>query len=96
MTEKIQTLHPDPDKAGVNIDLAKYEQIRANILAVLADGDTGFSDLVGILEDRLGDSFEGSIPWYTVSVKLDLEARGLIARVPKSSPQILRVRIGAG
>jgi hypothetical protein len=34
---------------------------------------------------------EGSISWYVTTVKLDLEARGLIARVPGSHPQRLRM-----
>jgi Family of unknown function (DUF6958) len=32
----------------------------------------------------------GSVGWYTTSVNLDLEARGLIERVPGAQPQRLR------
>ncbi|MCP5051936.1 MAG: hypothetical protein GY940_32510 [bacterium] len=41
--------------------------------------------LVSILEES------GEIPWYVVSVKLDLEARGFIVRIPKSSPQRVKI-----
>ena len=34
--------------------------------------------------------FRGSIGWYTTIVKLDLEARGLIDRIPDKKPQHLR------
>ena len=37
---------------------------------------------------------EGSISWYVTTVKLDLEARGLIERVPRSRPQRLRMAEG--
>jgi hypothetical protein len=32
----------------------------------------------------------GSIPWYTTTIKLDLETRGEIERIPGSKPQRLR------
>lgn len=35
MTEKIQTLHPDPKKQGVNIDRDKYDAMRSVILGIL-------------------------------------------------------------
>jgi hypothetical protein len=37
----------------------------------------------------------GSLTWYTVTVKLDLEARGEIERVPGVQPQRLR-RVASG
>jgi len=90
MSEKIMTLHPDSEKQGVNIDRKKYDQVREAILAEIdARGEVAFSDLPPAVERRL-PSFEGSVSWYTVSVKLDLEARQLIERVPGKKPQHLR------
>ena len=50
-----------------------------------------FGDLSGEVERRLpAPLFESaSVARYTVTVKLDLEARGLIKRLPGSGPQRL-------
>ncbi len=89
MAEKIVTLHP-AGKAGVNIDKQKYDTVREAILQSLQDhGAMTFKDLTAEVRRRLEGSFAGSISWYVTTVKLDLEARGEISRVPKSSPQVL-------
>lgn len=88
--DKIMTLHPE-GKEGVNIDRDKYETIKQAILDTLEKGDHTFNELTATLETELQDSFEGSIPWYTTTVKLDLEARNLIQRVAGSSPQRLQL-----
>lgn len=91
MGDKIMTLHPE-GKQGVNLDKQKYDQIRAAILGVIAaQEEVLFKDLPAAVAARLEPGFEGSIPWYVTTIKLDLEARGLIMRVPRSSPQRLRL-----
>lgn len=91
MGERILTLHP-AGKQGVNIDRNKYELIRQAILASLAQrGEISFGELPAAVEAGLAGPFDGSIAWYTVSVKLDLEARGLIERVAGRSPQVVRL-----
>ena len=93
MEEKILTLHPD-GKQGVNINKEKYETIRQAILSILGDQrETLFKDLAAEVERKLESDFDGSISWYVTTVKLDLEARGLITRVQKSSPQRLRLAL---
>jgi len=90
MREKILTLHPQ-GKHGVNIDKARYDAFRAAILAVLDEqGEIGFGGLVDAVAARMGPQFDGSPAWFTVSVKLDLEARGEIERVPGAKPQRIR------
>lgn len=90
--EKILTLHPQPDKQGVSIDRQKYDLIRAAILQVINDrGEISFGDLTKSVEQQVVPEFDGSVPWYVTTVKLDLEARGLIERVPKCTPQQLRL-----
>lgn len=87
--KKILTLHPQ-GKHGVNIDQEKYDLIKSSILEILkTNKEISFGDLINKLESSLAGKFEGSISWYVVSVKLDLEARKIIRRIQKSSPQII-------
>lgn len=89
--EKILTLHPE-GKQGVNISKRKYDMIKAAILESLHErGEIAFKDLPDEVTKRLAGNFDGKIMWYVVTVKLDLEARGLIERVPKESPQRIRL-----
>lgn len=86
--EKILALHPDPNKKGVSISKVKYERIRKAILQTLNENETvRFQDLSQEVERRLKEPFDGSISWYVTTVKLDLEARAVIERVPGRSPQ---------
>jgi hypothetical protein len=89
--EKILTLHPE-NKQGVNIDKKKYDVIRAAISTVLAEErEILFKDLSPKVTQKLEGHFDGSISWYVTTVKLDLEARGVLERVPHSSPQRLQL-----
>ncbi len=93
MTEKIMTLHPDPNKSGVNIDRAKYDMMKAAILDLLADQeDATFTGLMSEVQAHLKDTFDGSISWYYVTVKLDLEARGVIERTKIAGKQGIKLR----
>lgn len=91
--EKILTLHPEEGKKGVNINRAKYEMIRQTILnAIRSQGTITFRGLVSLVEYNLRHRFEGSIPWYVTTVKLDMEARGEIERIPGSGEQKIRLK----
>lgn len=86
------TLHPG-GKQGVNILQRRYDLVREFILEVIASGgETRFNDLLEIAKAGLHGRLDGSIAWYVTTVKLDLEARGLIERIPGSSPQLLRMK----
>jgi hypothetical protein len=92
--ERIQTLHPDPAKSGPRILTWKYDAVRRAILETLTPVEPGipFRDLNGAVAGRLTEEESasmGSVPWYVATVKLDLEARGEIARVPGARPQRL-------
>jgi hypothetical protein len=91
MEEKILALHPE-GKQGTNISKAKYNLIRQTILDIVgANESITFTELTTAVEEKLAGNFDGSIPWYTITVKLDLEARGEIERIPGSNPQQLRL-----
>lgn len=91
MEEKIQTLHPQ-GKRGVNISKARYEAMKNAILEVLRNSGLTHHELTHEVEWKLKGKFEGSIPWYMESTKLDLEARGVIERVPGERYEVYRVR----
>lgn len=90
--DRIQTLHPEQGKRGVHIARDKYDAVRAAILDALAAGPMALTALYDAVQQRLPPTFDGSRTWYTMSVKLDLEARGVIERMPQSGPQVLRLK----
>jgi len=86
MSDRIMTLHPDPDKKGVNIDREKYEAIKDALIDILKEkGEVRFGELPGLVSEHL-PAFDGSVSWYVTTVKLDLEARKIIERIPGRSP----------
>jgi hypothetical protein len=91
MRDTIKTLNPDR-KQGVNISREKYEIIRTAIMSTLrANREMPFMKLSNAVEKEVRGKFEGSVMWYVTTVKLDLEARGEIKRVPNSRPQLVRL-----
>ncbi|MEB2777838.1 hypothetical protein SYJ56_21160 [Algoriphagus sp. D3-2-R+10] len=90
--EKIMTLHPE-GKKGVNILRRRYDTIKDFILKAIDDREEiGFDELTDFAVDKLSTTFDGKVVWYIVTVKLDLEARNIIERVPKTSPHKLRMK----
>ena len=91
MKDMIRTLHPEK-KQGVNISREKYEVIRKAILSVLqTQKEIPFMKLVRAVEKEVRGTFNGSVTWYVTTVKLDMEARGEVKRVPNSRPQLIRL-----
>ncbi len=89
--ERILTQHPK-GKDGVNILRSKYETIKEFILETLKKyEEITFDELTDMADEKLSSAFDGKVIWYVVTVKLDLEARGLIERIPKTSPHKLRL-----
>lgn len=89
--EKILTLHPQ-EKKGVNILRRRYDVIKDFILETIKQHvEISFDDLTDLAVDKLAANFDGKVIWYVVTVKLDLEARNIIERVPKTSPHKLRI-----
>lgn len=89
--EKIMTLHPQ-GKTGVNILKRRYNTIKEFILKTIGEhGELTYQDLDTMAVKSLKTNFDGKVGWYVVTVKLDLEARRLIERVPNTSPHKLRL-----
>ena len=82
-------MHPQGKKA-VSISQAKYDLLKAGIVRHLTKNGAGtFADISKSIAQDLKEKkikFEGSMNWYLEWVKLDLEARKIIGRVPKTSP----------
>ncbi len=68
---------------------------RADLVGVVADGRLvelgSHTELVARLRQSLERTFSGNVSWYAETVKLDLEARGLIERTT-SRPETYRLK----
>ena len=80
----------------MKFDSAIYDPVKVAILQSLK-GSKGksFTDLtdhvVKIIKKKL-PGFMGSIPWYTISVKLDLETRGIVETVIEKGKKLNRLK----
>jgi hypothetical protein len=89
---RILTRHPE-GKQGVNIRRDKYEAMSAAILrSVRGRGEAPLQVVRDDVNSELRDRFEGSVSWYFTTVKLDLEARRILERVPGKRPQHVRLK----
>ena len=88
--EKILTKHPS-GKHGVNITKKKYDTMCKAILDSMVKKEMSYSNIVQAVGDDLRNSFEGSIKWYVEVIKLDLEARNMIEKIPNTKPQMYRL-----
>ena len=83
-------------KSGTNVTPEKYFAIREAMLEVLPTEGEGLTlnEMVKLIEALVPkDLFPKGVTWYTVTVKLDLEAKGLVKRLPNTSPlQHLKVQ----
>jgi len=88
--QKIQLRHPQGKKA-VSINKDKYDILIPETIKYLTEKKDGtFSEISKSIAQSFKDKkiiFDGSLNWYLEWVKLDLEARQIITRVPKTSPQ---------
>lgn len=90
--QRILTRHPE-GKQGVNISRDKYDAMKAAILrSVRSGGEAPLQVVREDVENQLQGRFEGSISWYLTTAKLDLEARGILKRVPGKRPQRIKLR----
>jgi hypothetical protein len=90
MEDRILTQHPE-NKQGTRISRNKYEQMCTAIEQSLQEQNPlGFKALNEAVHQKLDGNFDGSIGWYFTTVKLDLEARGVVVCERKSGqPQMI-------
>ena len=87
--ERILTKHP-LGKSGKSISKQDYDLFKEAIASALKGRELTHTELVARLNQSLKARFSGNISWYTVTVKLDLEARKVIQRTA-SKPQRYRL-----
>jgi hypothetical protein len=85
---------PTPGNKPTPIPSWKYDLIRDAILSVVPSRAPGiaFKELPSLVAGQLSSAQQaelGSVSWHTTTVKLDLEVKGEISRVPGVSPQHL-------
>lgn len=92
--KKTITTHPRTG-SQFKIDADIYEPFKAAILQSLkgSKGKT-FTDLtddvVKIIKKKM-PGFKKSIPWYTISVRLDLESRGVVETFTEKGKKLNRL-----
>lgn len=93
-SERIDALNPRRGAAGVRIEREKYEAVRTAIVQAVPRDAVGiaFARLAAAVAARVPRTLfkDASIRWYTTTVKLDLEARGVLERTPGLRPQHVR------
>ena len=92
---KVPCRTPNLGKSGVtNIPSWKFDAIRRAILAELDEKDVvAWSELTLLVKERLSAEERasmGNVGWFTVTVKLEMEVRGEIERLPGAGPQKIR------
>jgi hypothetical protein len=93
--KKITATHPVSGREQ-KFDAAIYEPFKAAIIKSL-QGSKGKTfteltdDVVKIIKKKLPD-FKRSIPWYTISVRLDLETRGIVEAFEEKGKKLNRLR----
>jgi hypothetical protein len=93
--ETILCRNPDPAKQGTRISQWRYDTVRKAILKAVGRGRAGveFKQLTRLVADSLSAADRarlGSVPWYAVTVKLDLESSGELERIPGAKPHRVR------
>ena len=95
VTPQIITTHP-ASKREMKIDASIYEPFKAAIIQSLK-GSKGKTfteltdDVVEIIRKKMPD-FKRAIPWYTISIRLDLETRGIVETFTEKGKKLNRLK----
>ena len=92
---KVIVTHPQTGTER-KFDAVLYEAVKAAILQSLK-GSKGktftelTNDVVKIIRKKM-PQFKGSIPWYTISIRLDLETRGVVETFVEKGRKLNRLK----
>jgi hypothetical protein len=95
VTKKITVTHPVSGREQ-KFDVAIYEPFKAAIIKSLK-GSKGKTfteltdDVVKIIRKQMPD-FKGAIPWYTISIRLDLETKGIVETFEEKGKKLNRLK----
>ncbi|WP_299727606.1 hypothetical protein [uncultured Tateyamaria sp.] len=93
--ERVACRTPTPGRVGVsNIPVWKYDLLETHIRAALAGGEMTSKALQADVRGRLNPeelADLGSFGWHLCTVRLEMEVRGDIQRVPDKGPLKLRL-----
>lgn len=95
MTDKIEVQNVGQPGKTYRVDAAKYAEMRAAVIAVTPTEPPGIpvAALIEAVKPHLSDVlFPGgeTAGWWVKCVQLDLEAKGLLKRTPKSPVRLYR------
>ena len=93
-SKKIIVTHPVTGTER-KFDAIIYEPVKAAILQSLkgSNGKTFTEltdDVVKIIRKQMPE-FKGSIPWYTISIRLDLETKGIVETFVEKGKKLNRL-----
>ena len=95
ISKKTVITHPE-SKRQMKFDAAIYEPVKAAIIQSLR-GSKGRTftelsdDVVRIIRKKM-PGFKRSIPWYTISIRLDLETRGIVETFVEKGKKLNRLK----
>lgn len=95
ISKKVNVTHPITGTER-KFDAAIYEPVKAAILQSLK-GSKGKSftelsdDVVKIMRKKM-PGFKKSIPWYTISIRLDLESREIVETFVEKGKKLNRLK----
>jgi hypothetical protein len=94
--KKIIVTHPGTGTKR-NFDASIYKPFKAAVIQSL-QGSKGKTftqlsdDVVKIIKRKMPE-FKGSIPWYTISIRLDLETRGIVETFTEKGKKLNRLKV---
>lgn len=95
VARKVTVSHP-VTKTQRKFDQAIYDPFKSAIIKSLHGTKgktfTALKNDVTTIIRRTLPAFKGSIPWYTISIRLDLEAKGLVETFTEKGQKLSRLK----